>query len=97
MRTYLIRAQIRLRRVCSIGKAVEFHTDYSRRTMQVPLNDESEYEGGRLVFATVQGFQVVPRPLGAVIMHHGRTVHGVTALTVGVRCAPCVVHVCYPC
>ena len=30
--------------------------------MQVALNDESEYEGGRLVFATAAGFEQPPRP-----------------------------------
>jgi hypothetical protein len=30
-------SEIRLRRVAAKGKWVEFHTDYSRRTMQVPL------------------------------------------------------------
>jgi hypothetical protein len=45
----------KLRRVEALGSAglcVPFHTDYSMRTLHVALNDESEYTGGRLVFAT---------------------------------------------
>ena len=34
--------------------------------MHVALNDESEYAGGRLVFATAAGFEMPPRPAGNV-------------------------------
>ena len=34
--------------------------------MHVALNDESEYAGGRLVFATAAGFEMPPRPAGVV-------------------------------
>ena len=35
---------------------IAFHTDRgSSKTMQVALNEESEYDGGRLVFATGDG------------------------------------------
>jgi large subunit ribosomal protein L40e len=44
---------IRMRRVAASGKpegeCVAFHTDFSRRTMQVCLNDENNYEGGLLL------------------------------------------------
>ena len=36
---------IRLRRVAAHGSHVAFHTDYSRRTIQIALNDD--YEGGK--------------------------------------------------
>ena len=45
--------KIKARRVAASGNSwIPFHTDYANRVMQIPLNDESEYEGGRLVFAT---------------------------------------------
>ena len=45
--------KIKARRVVASGASwVPFHTDHANRVMQIPLNDESEYEGGRLVFAT---------------------------------------------
>lgn len=44
---------IRARRVvASDASWVPFHTDHANRVMQIPLNDENEYEGGCLVFAT---------------------------------------------
>ena len=77
---------IRLRRTTAVrSHFVPFHTDYSRRTMQVALNGDDEYAGGRLVFATGAGFRVPSRPAGAATIHTHQAVHGVTALTHGVR------------
>jgi hypothetical protein len=67
------------------GKSVPFHTDFSRRTMQVALNGDDEYEGGRLVFATKDGFVVPSRRAGSFTIHDCRSVHGVTGLVRGVR------------
>ena len=39
---------IRLRRVAAAGQCVGFHCDYAKRTMQVALNADHEYGGGRL-------------------------------------------------
>eukprot|EP00937_MAST-01D_sp_MAST-1D-sp2_P006688 g6688.t1 len=43
---------VKLRRVSAHGQCIAFHVDFSQRTMQIPLNGDDEYEGGRLVFAT---------------------------------------------
>ena len=75
---------IKLRRVAARGDWVAFHTDYSRRTMQVALNGEGEYDGGRLTFAHV-AFEQPPRPAGSATIHTDATVHGVTALRAGTR------------
>jgi hypothetical protein len=56
-----------------------------RPLRQVALNDDDEYVGGKLVFATSSGFVTPPRPAGGVTVHTHRTVHGVTALVSGVR------------
>ena len=82
---------VKLRRVTaaaamSHGDFVDFHSDsHSRRTMQVALNAEADYRGGRLVFATGTGFVIPARPAGTATIHTDRLVHGVTALTSGVR------------
>ena len=78
---------IKLRRAVgdAQGRSVVFHTDFSKRTMQIALNDEAEYEGGRLVFATAEGFVLPTRPQGSTTVHVNSIVHGVTALTSGVR------------
>lgn len=76
---------IRMRRVAAHGQCVPFHTDYSRRTMQVALNGDDEYEGGRLVFATSSGFRQPRRPAGSATVHEHCVVHGVTTLVSGTR------------
>jgi len=53
--------------------------------MQVPLNDEREYLGGRVVYATNAGFVRPKRCLGSYTLHDDDVPHGVTALTRGVR------------
>lgn len=84
---------VKLRRVTAAaatsahhGGFVDFHSDsHSRQTMQVALNAEADYCGGRLVFATGTGFVIPARPAGTATIHTDRIVHGVTALTSGVR------------
>ena len=78
---------VKLRRAEGCGGAfVEFHADtHSRRTMQIALNGDDEYRGGRLVFATGAGFVIPTRSAGTATIHTDRIVHGVTALTSGVR------------
>ena len=76
---------IRLRRTEARNMCIQFHTDKSRRTMQVVLNNEEEYEGGRLVFATHKGFVQPCRVAGSYSIHPWNVLHGVTAMTEGVR------------
>eukprot|EP00035_Acanthoeca_spectabilis_P031066 m.12365 g.12365 ORF g.12365 m.12365 type:complete len:811 (-) comp4539_c0_seq2:111-2543(-) len=77
---------MKLRRVTAEnGKCVPFHTDFSLRTMQVALNGDDEYTGGRLVFLTSRGFEQPTRPAGSATIHTATVAHGVTALTSGVR------------
>ena len=81
--------KIIIRRVAAVAQhhLMAFHTDdtSSSKTMQVALNKEDEYEGGRLVFATVEGFLQPARPPGAYTIHHWYMPHGVTELRSGVR------------
>ena len=78
---------IKMRRVEANGSdhCIAFHSDYSYRTMQIPLNEPSEYCGGSLLFATAAGFEQPDRIAGTPIIHTKNAVHGVTALTAGVR------------
>jgi len=66
-------------------QSIEFHRDFSKRTMQVALNDESEYSGGRLVFVTGAGLLAPPRPAGSATIHTNKIVHGVSTLRSGIR------------
>lgn len=77
---------IKLRRTVPCdGHFVPFHTDRAQKTMLVPLNDENEYEGGRLVFVTGQGFHIPTRPAGSATIHSSAVVHGVSVLKSGAR------------
>jgi ankyrin repeat protein len=80
---------IRMRRVTASGlpqgECISFHTDFSRRTMQVFLNSEHEYRGGLLMFASSQGFVAPKRTPGSYSIHNHTSVHGVTSITEGTR------------
>jgi predicted 2-oxoglutarate/Fe(II)-dependent dioxygenase YbiX len=67
--------------------------DYSLETIQVALNDEAEYNGGRLVYATQDGqLHKPPRSAGFATWHDHSIVHGVTELTSGVRYGLFLIH-----
>ena len=88
--------RISLRRVRGgTDHCIKFHRDeHTVRTMQVPLNGESEYTGGRLVYAGGDGILRYPaRPVGSVTIHGGNIVHGVTALRAGSRHGLFLLHV----
>jgi hypothetical protein len=53
--------------------------------MQVALNGDDGYRGGRLVFATTGGFVVPMRPAGSATIHTHAVPHGVSTLLEGVR------------
>jgi small ubiquitin-related modifier len=79
---------IKLRRVLPSDKCIKFHNDKTHtRTLQVPLNHERDYTGGRLVFVNEHTSQLEAphRPSGSVTIHDNSIVHGVTPLTEGVR------------
>jgi len=86
--------EIKLRRVNSHGKCINFHLDMSLRTMQVPLNSDQEYDGGRLVYLTEDHqaertgkVEIPSRPAGSWTIHDNTIVHGVTTLASGIRYA----------
>jgi hypothetical protein len=77
----------KLRRVQAEGLCIRFHQDHpsQRATMQIPLNGDDEYDGGKLVFLTGEGMVVPRRPAGSYTLHEHSIVHGVTQMTRGVR------------
>ena len=77
--------EIILRRASAIGKFISPHTDYSLKTMQVALNSQKDYEGGRLVYFS-KGKKIVPeREQGSITIHHNDIVHGVSEMKEGAR------------
>ncbi len=75
-----------LRRAEAQGRCIPFHLDYDyAHTMLVPLNGDDEYTGGRLMYATDEGFLVPLRPAGSATIHDNTMVHGVSVMESGVR------------
>ena len=65
---------------------IGFHLDRtSVRTMQIPLNDEASYAGGRLLFATGRGMLRPRRSAGSATIHDNTIAHGGTQMTRGGR------------
>jgi hypothetical protein len=81
--------QIKLRRVEAMGdhssEVIDFHLDSSLKTMHIPLNDESEYDGNRILYVTAEGFWQPRRRVGMAFLHDNSVPHGVTPLLKGVR------------
>ena len=77
--------EILIRRCQSLGDHINFHVDFSRKTLQVALNGDEEYVGGRLAFIRSGVLEILDRPAGSITIHEGDIVHGVTELESGVR------------
>ena len=70
------------------GKCINFHfhgNHVTFRTMQVPLNAESEYEGGRPVFVTEEGLVWPWRRAGSATLHDSGIAHRVGLHVRGMR------------
>jgi hypothetical protein len=78
-------SEILIRRCSAHGQFIKFHTDVSKRTLQVALNGEEDYVGGRLIFATNGALYAPQRPEGTVTIHHNDIAHGVSVLESGTR------------
>ncbi len=77
--------EIIIRRGQSHGKMINFHTDVSLKTLQLSLNSDESYEGGRLVYASKEALAQPKRTQGTVTVHDNRIVHGVTKFSSGIR------------
>ncbi len=65
---------------------MKFHIDeFSFKTLQLSLNDDSECIGGKLMYANKEKLHIPKRKSGAVTIHDNKIVHGVSMLESGVR------------
>jgi len=67
---------------------IAFHPDgnYASHTLQITINGDDEYQGGRLCFYSPDaGLHIPPRPSGTVTVHPRHQLHGVTRLISGKR------------
>ena len=77
--------RIVIRRCSEKGKCIRFHCDHSLQTMQIPLNDENEYIGGKLCFVMNEKLFYPKRLAGSATIHRNNIAHAVTTLRAGVR------------
>ena len=80
-------AKLVIRMTKANDNCIDFHCDgvYASYTVQIPINDPTEYEGGSLVFYVNDHLHFVPRPVGSVCIHPSSVIHGVTRVVKGVR------------
>lgn len=70
---------------------IAFHTDghshnqCDASTSQIALNSPGEYEGGQLCFFVNNKVDFLIRPIGSLVQHSGKVLHGVTNLISGTR------------
>jgi hypothetical protein len=69
------------------NSCINFHCDggYATGTVQVALNDPTEFSGGRLIFFVNNRLIVPDRIAGSVCQHPRAVLHAVTALGEGTR------------
>jgi hypothetical protein len=67
------------------GQFIKFHSDVIKRTIQIAVNGEEDYMGGRLIFATNSALYAPERPEGTVTIYHNDIAHGVSVLEIGIR------------
>ena len=80
-------AKYALRMTKASNNCITFHCDggYATSTSQIPLNDPSEYKGGKLCYFVNDQLHFVPRTPGSLVQHPPRVLHGVTRVTEGTR------------
>eukprot|EP00009_Paramoeba_aestuarina_P002431 CAMPEP_0201509504 /NCGR_PEP_ID=MMETSP0161_2-20130828/2539_1 /ASSEMBLY_ACC=CAM_ASM_000251 /TAXON_ID=180227 /ORGANISM="Neoparamoeba aestuarina, Strain SoJaBio B1-5/56/2" /LENGTH=309 /DNA_ID=CAMNT_0047904473 /DNA_START=177 /DNA_END=1106 /DNA_ORIENTATION=- len=79
--------EIILRRSISGGNFINFHTDKTLQTLNIPLNDSKSYKGGQLVYVKEDGLFYPERKTGSATLHTNKVLHGVTPVSDGVRYA----------
>ena len=64
---------------------IPFHCDSARYTINVALNADAEFEGGRLLVLHAGKVRSVERTMGEAVAHPSTLMHGVSAMSAGVR------------
>ena len=64
---------------------IAFHCDVSTVTINVALNDDADFEGGRLHAVIGARHQIVTRTEGEATAHGDDVMHGVSAMRSGTR------------
>tara|TARA_B110000285_G_scaffold230409_1_gene296971 strand:+ start:260 stop:1078 length:819 start_codon:yes stop_codon:yes gene_type:complete len=76
---------IYIRRVKGNNSMIDFHKDYSTKTLKIPLNKESDYKGGDLIYLTNGKINKPEQKIGSMTIHTNDIVHGVSPIVSGIR------------
>jgi len=76
---------IYIRKVTGNNSLIDFHKDYSKRTMKIALNSPPEFEGGDLVYLSNGLIHKLDNLQGTITIHNNDIIHGVTPITKGTR------------
>ena len=83
---------IYIRKVLGDTSLIDFHKDYSKRTMKIALNDPTEYEGGNLVYLSDGCIHIPEQVKGSITIHTNDIIHGVTPIVNGCRYSLFILH-----
>ena len=78
-------SKIKLRRVNADNSYIDFHKDYAKKTLKIPLNSHSEYKGGDLIYLSDGLIHIPKQNLGSMTIHDNSIIHGVSPITKGTR------------
>ena len=71
---------------CAItAPSLYHHCTITVPPLQIPLNEEASYSGGKVVYATRDGLVSPQRKAGSATIHDHTAVHGVSQHTSGIR------------
>lgn len=78
-------SKIKLRRVNADNSYIDFHKDYAKKTLKIPLNSHREYKGGDLIYLSDGLIHIPKQNLGSMTIHDNSIIHGVSPITEGAR------------
>ena len=78
-------SKIKLRRVNADNSYIDFHKDYAKKTLKIPLNSHREYKGGDLIYLSDGLIHIPKQNLGSMTIHDNSIIHGVSPITEGTR------------
>ena len=73
------------RRQAVLGERLHFHRDRASVTVNIALNSQADFKGGRLMFLVNGAVHCPTRAVGSAIINDGYIVHGVSEVNQGAR------------
>jgi len=78
-------SKIKLRRVNGNNSYIDFHKDYAKKTLKIPLNSHREYKGGDLIYLSDGQIHIPKQNINSMTIHDNNIIHGVSKIREGAR------------